>query len=229
VGLAVFVVGTLILTAFIAWATYRSAQILKHMEVDFNLLLLPAENLLRVGLAASCFVLGWASGLPRQQFGWASQAPLVDVAIGLAAGLAIQLPLNALTQWAIARFGPQIYSSRVILSILPKSRAEWLLVMLALFPAVLVEELLFRSLWIGGLRLWAPVPVLVMGSALIFGAMHSPQGRLGVIMTAAVSLLLAGLFLWRQSVLPPLAAHYAINFLQLLVAYRNLDSLSITR
>jgi membrane protease YdiL (CAAX protease family) len=228
-GLIVFVAGTLILTAFIAWATYRSAQILKGMEVAFNLLLLPAENLLRVGLVAVCFILGWASGLPGQQFGWASQAPLVDMAIGLAAGLAIQLPLNALTDWAIRHFGSHIYSPQVILSILPKSRLEWLLVALALVPAVLVEELLFRSLWIGGLRLWIPAAVLAMSTALIFGWMHSPQGRLGVVMTAAVSLLLAGLFLWRESVLPPLAAHYAVNCLQLLVAYRNPDSLSSTR
>jgi membrane protease YdiL (CAAX protease family) len=77
--------------------------------------------------------------------------------------------------------------------------------------------------------LWIPAAVLAMSTALIFGWMHSPQGRLGVVMTAAVSLLLAGLFLWRESVLPPLAAHYAVNCLQLLVAYRNPDSLSSTR
>jgi membrane protease YdiL (CAAX protease family) len=219
-ALVVFVSGTLILTVFVAWATYRSAQLLRQMEVNFNLLLLPAENLLRVGLIVICLVLGWASGLPRGQFGWISSAPIADLAIGLAASAAIHLPLNALTNWAIRRFGSHIYSPLVILSILPRSRDEWAPVLLSLFPAVLVEELLFRSLLLGGLSLFFPVWALLAGTALLFGWMHSPQGLLGMIVTAAVSLLLAGLFLWRGSLLPPLAAHYAVNLLQLLVAHR---------
>jgi membrane protease YdiL (CAAX protease family) len=223
IGLVVFVAGTLTLTVFVSSATHRSAVMLKQAELDFNLLLLPAENLLRVGLVVICLVLGWISGLPRQQFGWFSYAPLVDLAIGLGVGIAVQVSLNALTYWAINRFGPGIYSSKVILSILPRTRDEWAPVMLALFPAVLVEELLFRSLLLGGLSLFFPVSVLVIGTALLFGWMHSPQGVLGVITTAAVSILLAVLFLWRGSLLPPLMAHYVVNVLQLLVAHRKLD------
>lgn len=224
-ALVVFVSGTLILTVFVAWATYRSAQMLRQMEVNFNLLLLPAENLLRVGLIIICLVLGWASGLPREQFGWISHAPVADLAIGLAMSAAIHVPLNALTNWAIRRFGPHIYSPLVILSILPRSRDEWAPVLLSLFPAVLVEELLFRSLLLGGLSLFFPVLALLAGTALLFGWMHSPQGLLGMVTTTVVSLLLAGLFLWRGSLLPPLAAHYAVNFLQLLVAHRHRDEL----
>jgi len=92
-----------------------------------------------------------------------------------------------------------------------------------------VEELLFRSLLLGGLAAAWPVPVLVAGTALLFGWMHSPQGRLGMIMTAAVSLLLAALFLWRGSLLPPLAAHYVVNFLQLVIAHRRRDELERLR
>jgi len=225
----IFVAGTLALTAFIAWATYRSAQVLRQMQVDFNLLLLPAENLLRVGLVVVCLILGWASGLPREQFGWTSRAPLADVAFGLAVGIVAQVILNALTNWALSRFGPGIYSPIVVLSILPRSQEEWAPVLLALFPAVLVEELLFRSLLLGGLAVAWPMPVLIAGTALVFGWMHSPQGRLGMIMTAAVSLLLAALFVWRGSLLPPLAAHYVVNVLQLVVAHGQRDELERLR
>ena len=225
IGLAVFAAGTLTLTVFVAWATHRSALMLKQAQIDFNLLLLPAENLLRVGMIVICLILGWVSGLPRQQFGWVSYAPLVDVAIGLGVGIAIQVSLNTLTYWAIRLFGPGIYSPKVVLSILPRSQDEWAPVLLALFPAVLVEELLFRSLLLGGLSLFFPVSVLVIATALLFGWMHSPQGPLGVIMTAAISILLAALFLWRGSLLPPLMAHYVVNVLQLLVAHRKLDRL----
>jgi len=226
IGLIVFVAGTLTLTVFVSWATYRSAHILRQLgEVGINLLLLPAENVLRVGLVAACLILGWVSGLPREQFGWISSAPMVDVAIGVAVGVAIEVPLNALTNWAIRRFGPQIYSPLVIRSILPRSGEEWAPVLLALFPAVLVEELLFRSLLLGGLSLFFPVAVLIISTAFLFGWMHSPQGRLGMILTTAISLVLAGLFVWRQSLLPPLVAHYVVNVLQLLVAYRHRDRL----
>jgi membrane protease YdiL (CAAX protease family) len=224
-----FVAGTLALTAFITWATYRSAQVLRQMQVDFNLLLLPAENLLRVGLVVACLILGWASGLPREQFGWISHAPLTDLAIGLAVGILAQVILNVLTNWAIGRFGPGIYSPVVILGILPRSRAEWAPVLLALFPAVLVEELLFRSLLLGGLAVAWPVPVLIAGTALLFGWMHSPQGALGMIMTCAASLLFAALFLWRGSLLPPLGAHYVVNVLQLVIAYPRRDELERLR
>ncbi len=224
-----FVAGALALTAFISWATYRSAQVLRQVQVDFNLLLLPAENLLRVGIVIVCLILGWASGLPREQLGWISRDPLADLAIGLAIGVVAQVILNALTDWAISRFGPDIYSPVVILSILPRSREEWGPVLLALFPAVLVEELLFRSLLLGGLAAAWPAPALIVGTALLFGWMHSPQGRLGMIMTTAVSLLLATLFLWRGSLLPPLVAHYAVNLLQLVTAHRRRDELERLR
>jgi membrane protease YdiL (CAAX protease family) len=226
-GLVVFVAGTLTLTVFVSWATYRSALMLQQLqEVDINLLLLPAENVLRVGLVVACLILGWVSGLPREQFGWISYAPLTDVVIGVAVGVVIEMPLNALTNWAIKRFGPQIYSPLVISSILPRTREEWAPVLLALFPAVLVEELLFRSLLLGGMSVFIPVAVLVIGTALLFGWMHSPQGHLGMIVTAAISIVLAGLFLWRKSLFPALVTHYLVNVLQLLVAHRHRDRLT---
>src|SRR3712207_7962187 len=56
---------------------------------------------------------------------------------------------------------------------------SWLLVPAALFVAVVLEEVLFRSLLIGGLSATVPLPILLIGFAAIFGLMHSPQGTLG--------------------------------------------------
>jgi membrane protease YdiL (CAAX protease family) len=55
--------------------------------------------------------------------------------------------------------------------------------------------------------------------------MHAPQGRLGMALTAVVSVVLSGLFLWRGSLLTPLVAHYVVNLLQLVVAYPQRDRL----
>jgi membrane protease YdiL (CAAX protease family) len=84
-----------------------------------------------------------------------------------------------------------------------------------------VEELLFRSLLLGGLSVVVPIWALVVATALLFGWMHSPQGQLGMVLTAAVSLMFAGLFLWRGSLLPVLVAHYVVNLMQLVLAYRH--------
>ena len=67
--------------------------------------------------------------------------------------------------------------------------------------------------------------VFVVGTLTLTGFIAWTTHRSAKMMTAAISILLAGLFLWRGSLLPPLVAHYAVNLLQLLVAYRHRDRL----
>jgi membrane protease YdiL (CAAX protease family) len=208
-----FVAGTLVLLAFVCWATYRTAQLLREIPLDFNLLLLPAENLLRLILIAVCLALGVVSSLPFARLGWASLL-VDDFLIGLAIGTVTQIVVNIATDWAIVRFGRGIYSPRVVLSVLPRSRTELVLVPLAFIPAVALEELLFRSLLLGGFSVFAPPLLLALVLSALFGAMHAPQGSLGIVVATGLGFLLSLLFLWRASLWPCLVAHYVINLLQ---------------
>lgn len=218
--LTFFVACTLAMTAAIAYLTYRSAQLLRKIEVPFNLMLSPIENGFRLLLIIGCLLLGWLSGLPPARFGWTIESPSNNVFIGVAAGALIQIVLHPFTRWAVARFGKTMYSPIVMLNILPETRREWLLVPLALGPAALLEELLFRSLLLGGLSvLWPAIALAILGS-LLFGAMHAPQGPLGIFVTGAVGFVLSLVFLWRWSLLSVFAMHYTINVLQLLRAAR---------
>ena len=133
-------------------------------------------------------------------------------------GFIVQVVVNWLTFLVVNTFGPGVYSPRVMQAILPRNRREQLLVPLALLPAALLEELLFRSLLLGGFSLFAPPLLLAAVFSLLFGLMHAPQGRFGIVVTAAVGFLLCLLFLWRWSLLPTMVAHYAINILQLRAA-----------
>jgi hypothetical protein len=215
-----FVAGTLLLTGTITWLTYRSARLLREMEVPFNLMLAPLENAFRLFLIVFCLGLGRLSGLPPDQLGWVVSSPLAEVSIGLVFGLSVQSLLHPVTRWAVDRFGEEIYSPMVIRNILPANNREWVLVPLALLPAALVEELLFRSLLLGGLSVvWPPLLLALLG-ALLFGVMHVPQKLLGVLMTGVVGFLLSLLFLWRWTLLSVFVAHYTINVLQLLWASR---------
>ena len=169
-------------------------------------------------IIAVCAGLAAISGLPPAQFGWAAGHPAADLGTAILFAVTVQVSVNALTRWAIRRFGKAVYSPVVMLNIFPRTRRDWLLVPLAMGLAVLLEEVLFRSLLLGGLSAWVPAPLLVATLGVVFGAMHSPQGSLGMVVAAAVGIALSLLFLWSGSLLAPFVAHYLINLLQLLRA-----------
>lgn len=217
----IFVLGTLALLAFLAFATWRSARILRELAPTMNLLLLPAENLMRLILILVCVLLARVSDLPAEQFGWSTTNAGLFALMGLLFGGIVALAMPLFTRWAIARFGKRVYSPIVVQSILPRRRIEWVWVPLALVPAVALEELLFRSLLLGGLSIFAPPILLAIIWSIIFGAMHAPQGSLGIVVAAALGLLLSILFLVTQNWFAPLSAHYTINLLQLIWASKD--------
>ena len=214
----VFVFGSLLVLAGLAWATYLSGRLLRAIPLHENLLLAPVENVVKAGLVGLCIGLGLVSGLPPARLGWTLENPARDLAIGLAVGLVAQVVVNRLTFWVVERFGKAVYSPVVLKNILPRSRRDWLLVPAAMLLAVLLEEVLFRSLLLGGLGTVVPPLVLVVVLGAIFGWMHAPQGPLGVLVTGALGGLLGLLFLWTGGLLAPLVAHYLINMLQLVRA-----------
>jgi membrane protease YdiL (CAAX protease family) len=213
--MAVFTFGTLLLLAFLAFATWRTARFLRAVALTTNLLLLPVENLMRLALVLACIVLARVSGLPYAQFGWSAAQPEQFALIGLIVGSAAAVVVPLLTRCAVARFGASVYSPIVVQSIMPRRRREWLLVPLALALAVLLEELLFRSLLLGGFGTLAPPGLLAIVGSIIFGALHLPQGALGIVVAAALGVLLSALFLATQNLIAPLVAHYLINLAQL--------------
>ncbi|MEO8289220.1 MAG: CPBP family intramembrane glutamic endopeptidase [Chloroflexota bacterium] len=213
-----FVFGSLGLTVALAWATYQSGRLLRSVPVRENLLLAPVENMVKVILVLICVGLGLLSGTAFSHLGWTFSNGWRDIGLGLILGLITQLAANAFTLWAIKVWGKEIYSPVVMLNIMPRTRTEWILVPAALLLAVILEELLFRSLLVGALSDAVPVAILMVVTAAIFGLMHSPQGTLGVVMTGAMGFWLSVLFVWSGGLILPLVTHYVINFLQLLKA-----------
>jgi uncharacterized protein len=216
-----FVFLTLLLTAFVGYGTYRTSQLLRVWTPDSNLLLLPGEQIVRAALLLACIGLGWLSGLSWDQLGWVAPEPGRLVQAGILWGLGLAAVIYLLTHLVIARTGHRFYSPVVIKAILPRTRQELWLVFVAMVPVVLVEELLFRSLLLGGLTPLLPAPLLLIGTALLFGAMHSPQGIWGMLGAAAGGFLLGWLFLQAGSLLLPAIAHYITNMAQIIVALRS--------
>lgn len=143
--------------ALVAVVTYRSGLLLRRWTPSFNLLLSPADNAVRLALVGLCVLWGWRLGPGPAALGWET----ADLGSRLAWGLLAGLILTALLTWAgrivERRWGPEVYSTRLMQCILPINDRERIGVALALLPAAALEELLFRSLPLGGL-MWLASP-----------------------------------------------------------------------
>jgi membrane protease YdiL (CAAX protease family) len=213
-----FVAGTLLFVGALGASTWATARLLRTWRPPFNPLLQPADLLLRVLLVGLCVLLGWFSGLPAATLGWQLPNAGAQIVLGVAIGLLLALAIYLSTRILVARTGYRHYSPLLVELLAPRTRAELALIALALIPTVLLEELLFRSLWIGGLSPLLPPPLLILAGALLFGAMHSPQGAWGMAGAALAGLLFGALFWAAGSLLLPLVAHYVANLAQLAAA-----------
>jgi membrane protease YdiL (CAAX protease family) len=136
-------------------------------------------------------------------------------ACGALWGAAMAVMYYFSTKWIVKQTGGRFYSPAIIDAIVPRHAGEYWPVMLAMIPVVILEELLFRSLLIGGFGFVVPAPLLLAATALIFGFMHAPQGRWGIAGACLAGLILGSLFLAFGSIVTPLVAHYLANAVQI--------------
>ncbi len=213
-----FLLILLLMTGAIGAGTVHSGLLLRRWTPPFNLLLTWPDNVLRLVLIASCIALGRWLGPGPAALGWDSARLPAQLAWGAGAGLALALTLSA-GGWLAARgWGEEVYSNKMVQCILPVDAREWAGVVLALLPAAALEELLFRSLPLGGLT-WVLDPWwLLWPLSLLFGLLHWPQGWWGICGTALAGVALSLLFLASGSIWVPLAAHYVMNVTEILLA-----------
>jgi membrane protease YdiL (CAAX protease family) len=220
----IFIIGTLALISFLYWSAYQSEKMMRTIEVTGNLLLSIPEFIFKLVLLGLC--MGLVSSLTvanaEKYVGWPSDNPSLDVVIGTVLGLVVQFFVSFTSVIAIRIFGTSIYSPQVMKSVTPKNQREWFLIIIPLLLAVAIEELLFRGLLIGGFSLVINPWVMAVASSLIFGIMHSPQGTLGIILTAVVGFIFATAFIITNSLVVVITAHFVVNFLQILRAKEDL-------
>ena len=223
-----FGAASVILIAVVTYATLRSGRFLRTWIPDRNLMLSLPDNLARCSLLLISLLVGYLLGPGPDQLGWQTENLARDLLVGIAVSVPLAMALNLAGQAAIRRWGRGVYSSRLLQCILPINRREWIGVAIALLPAVALEEVIYRSLPLGGLRSgatlhgWLASPWLLLWPlALLFGVAHWPQGAWGVAGATVAAVLFSWLFLVTGSIWTPLAAHYAMNIQQLVFAKRS--------
>ncbi len=214
------VIGLSLLIALVSAGTWRTGQLLRRWTPPFNLLLSLPDNLLRLGMIGLCIGLGAAWGPGLGALGWTTPYLAQDLGLGLLAGLGLAGFFLWAGQAAVRHWGPQVYDDRLLRCMVPVDRSEWLPVLLALLPAAALEELLFRSLPLGGLANLIAPGWLIWPLALLFGLLHWPQGGWGVVGAALAAIAFSLLFLATQSIWAPLTAHYVMNVTQVVLASR---------
>jgi len=110
----------------------------------------------------------------------------------------------------------------------PESPLGWVVLLGGVLPIVAgFEELLFRGVLVGafatgfGVSPW----LLVVGSSVLFGLGHGAQGRLGVLVTGALGVVLGVAFVLTGSLLVVVVAHYLVNALEFVVHEGPFDGL----
>lgn len=210
-----FILLLFLITGALGYGTYSTAQLLRTWKPDRNLLLIPAENGMKIGLILICLALGLLSGLPLDEFGWQFPNMARQTLIGGAWGFGLAIFFYLSTKWFSLQKNDRLYSTVIIDAVIPHSIGEAILVALAMVLVVIVEELLFRSLLIGGLLPLLSAPTLLLGTSILFGLLHSPQGWWGIFGAAVVGMLFGALFLYYKSLGVPLVAHYVANMAQI--------------
>ncbi len=210
---SLFIIGLLSLLTFISLATWRTNQMLSDWTTEENILLSIPENIARLVIIILSIGLGFLSRESLQTLGWRPPHPLGDILLGSTFGIFLSLALYYPSLW-VEKHHPSWYSDLVIRSIRPRSPSEWPWVALAFLPIAVMEELLFRSLLLGAFAPHVNIIYFVIGVSVIFGLLHLRQGEWGVTGAILISLLLSFLFLWRESIMVVITAHWFMNVAQ---------------
>jgi len=172
-------------------------------------------------VAAAVAGAAWYFTIPATAFGLSGGTvgtPGVATVAGVGFGVVLWAGNELSTRAADAVGAAYDESVRRLLA--PGSVGGWVVLFGGVLPLVaLSEELLFRAALVGvpaagyGVSPW----LLAVLSSLAFALGHGAQGRVGIVVTGTLGLVLAGGYVLSGSLLLVVVAHYVINALEFLV------------
>ena len=153
-----------------------------------------------------------AAGLARGGWGALGFGPVPwrSVVVWVVALSAISLALAPLG--VRMRHSLGVEETPFLKQILPRSRMEKAVFALLALVAGFGEEIAYRGYAIGTLALiTGSMPVAVVVSSAAFGVLHTYQGWIGIVRTGLLGVVLAGVFLFSDSIWPPIAVHASLD------------------
>jgi membrane protease YdiL (CAAX protease family) len=171
-----------------------------------------------LALVSLIFFFLWRNGEPVASVGWNHKNGWKDVVLGI--GLFLPMSLGAgLLDHALQAAGLSPPATPLPKFLEAKGQAEFLLAFFLVVIVAIAEETIFRGYLLRRFRdIHVSRPGAVVLSALIFSLGHGYEGTSGVITVGAMGLMLAVIYLWRQSLVAPMVMHFLQDFIGIVLA-----------
>ena len=181
---------------------------------NLSFVLTAVATILRdLGLVSLIFFFLWRNGEPIDLLGWTSRNIREEITLGLWLFVPLFYGMIFLER-ALQASGLSAPSTPVPSFLLTKGTAQFLLASLLVIVVAAAEETIFRGYLI--LRLQAvtayPAAAAVL-SSVIFALGHGYEGSAGVVTVGVMGLVLALVYLWRQSLVAPMVMHFLQDFI----------------
>lgn len=167
------------------------------------------------GFAGLAVFIVWLRRQPMATIGAASQNVALDLAIGAGACVAALILVTAIRLF-LALMDPAFFraihdSTRKIQEAIPPVSIPGAVVIAACVG--LYEEVLFRGFALPRLRrLLGSWPATILAASAFFALLHGYQGLAGVATVFVLSVVFSVVFVWRQSLVPVVFAHFLVDF-----------------
>lgn len=158
--------------------------------------------------------LGWRLGANQKVWREVALGVLVGIPLGLVY-IFVLAPFMSTVQRVVGDYVPPDQ----LLSSLGSAALPFFLANVLLAP--FVEENIYRGYGISRLQLRYRVPVAALISCVFFGLLHWTGGFWYIVLTGSVAGgILAGLFVWRKSIVAAYSAHLALNLVEFLLVWQ---------
>ncbi len=170
-----------------------------------------------LSLTALVLFFIWRNAEHIYSIGWNFKQPWKDIALGFALFIPFALVIGLIEH--LLRLAGFSIPSKVLPSFLTaKGPAQYLLAVFLVGIVAFTEETIFRGYLMLRFKAIAASPVLtVFLSAALFSLGHGYEGSAGVITVGIMGLVLALIYLWRQSLMTPMVIHFLQDFMGIIV------------
>jgi len=181
---------------------------------SLSFLLVASSTILRdLALVSLIFFFLWHNGEPAGRIGWTPKNIGKEIALGIALFIPFLIVNNLLDQ-GLQAVGFSAPSTPVPSYLTTRDMSQVLLACILVAVVALAEETIFRGYLI--LRLKAVTGsrlAATLLSAAIFSLGHGYEGSAGVITVGVMGLVLAFVYMWRQSLVAPIVMHFLQDFI----------------
>jgi len=170
-----------------------------------------------LGLLALVLYWLWRGNEPLRVVGLEARGFQREIAVGIGLFIPFLLSVGAIRVGLEALGLPA--EEAVPDFLVPRGIGETALALVFLVVVAVTEETLFRGYLIHRFRqITGSTAAAVVVSSFLFSLGHGYQGATGLVTVGLLGLILAGIYLWRGSLVAPMVLHFMQNFTGILLA-----------